>query len=131
MSSHTILVADDESALRHLVRVIVASPRRLVLEAADGASAWTLIQTHRPRVAVLDVIMPHRDGLELTRAIRADPALAATRVILLTGAREPATIARGRAAGANYIMIKPFSPRELLATVEACLVETEQRAAAV
>jgi DNA-binding response OmpR family regulator len=131
MNSHTILVADDEPALRHLVRVVVASPRRQVLEAADGDAAWTLIQTARPQVAVLDVIMPHRDGLELTRAIRADPALAATRVILLTGAGEPATIARGRAAGADYIIIKPFSPRDLRAAVEACLVETEQRAAAV
>ena len=123
MSSHTILVADDEPALRRLVRVIVASPRRLVLEAADGDSAWTLLQAGHPQVAVLDVIMPHRDGLELTRAIRADPALAATRVILLTGAGEPATIARGRAAGADRVITKPFSPRELLATVEACLAE--------
>ena len=131
MHSHTILVADDEPALRHLVRVIVASPRRRVLKAADGDSAWTLLQAGRPQVAILDVIMPHRDGLELTRAIRADPALAATRVILLTGAGEPATIARGRAAGADHIITKPFSPRELLATIEACLVETEQRAAAV
>ena len=131
MSAQTILIADDEPTLRHLVRVIVASPERLVLEAADGDAAWTLLQASHPRVALLDIIMPHRDGFAITRAIRADPALAATRVILLTGMGEPGTIARGRAAGADYVVIKPFSPARLLATIEACLAETEPGAATV
>jgi two-component system OmpR family response regulator len=131
MSTQTILIADDEPTLRHLVRVIVASPERHVLEAADGDAAWSLLQTGRPQVALLDVIMPHRDGIEVTRAIRADPALAATRVILLTGMGEPGAIARGRAAGADHIVTKPFSPARLLATIEACLKETEHGAATV
>jgi DNA-binding response OmpR family regulator len=121
MSAHTILVADNEASLRRLVRISIAAPERRVLEAADGDAAWTVLQDDHPQVALLDVIMPGRDGLALTRAIRADPALAATRVILLTGAGEPATLARGRAAGADHVLTKPFSPLQLRATIEACL----------
>jgi CheY-like chemotaxis protein len=121
MSAHTILVADNEASLRRLVRISIASPERRVLEAADGDAAWTLLQDGHPQVALLDIIMPGRDGLALTRAIRADPSLATTRVILLTGAGEPATLARGRAAGADHVLTKPFSPLQLRATIEACL----------
>ena len=65
--------------------------------------------------------MPGRDGLALTRAIRADSLLASTRVILLTGMRGADAIAAGHAAGANHYLTKPFSPLQLLATIEACV----------
>ena len=64
---------------------------------------------------------PGRDGLELTRAIRSDPALADTRVILLTARDQAFDVAAGRAAGADHYITRPFSPLELVRTVEECL----------
>jgi two-component system chemotaxis response regulator CheY len=120
---YTILIADDAATIRQLVHLTIASDAYLVLEAADGDEAWEILQTSRPDVALLDVGMPGRDGLALTRAIRADPLLAQTRVILLTGSQEPSAVAAGRAAGADHYLTKPFSPLELVATLEACLRE--------
>jgi two-component system chemotaxis response regulator CheY len=120
----TILLADDQDGVRQLVRMTIASDAYLILEAADGDEAWAILQIMRPDVALLDICMPGRDGFALTRAIRADPLLAETRVILLTGNQAPAHIAAGRAAGANHSLTKPFSPLQLVATIEKCLGPT-------
>ena len=68
---------------------------------------------HRPAVAVLDVSMPGLDGYEVTRRLRADPATAATRILLLSARVAPADRERGVAAGADDRLDKPFSPTEL------------------
>ena len=84
-----------------------------MLEASDGEAAWKLLMEHRPAVAVLDINMPGRTGLELTEAIRAESTLADTRVLLLSGdlrGDEPV-------GGADRAMRKPFSPAALLAAV--------------
>jgi CheY-like chemotaxis protein len=120
----TILLADDQDGIRHLVRLTIASEAYLILEAADGDEAWAILQIMRPDVALLDIRMPGRDGLALTRAIRADPLLEQTRVILLTGNKAPADLAAGRAAGADHYLTKPFSPLQLIAVLEACLGPT-------
>jgi CheY-like chemotaxis protein len=120
----TILLADDQDGVRHLVRLTIASDAYLILEAADGDEAWALLQIMRPDVALLDVGMPGRDDFALTRAIRADPLLASIPVILLTGNKNHADIAAGRAAGADHYLTKPFSPLELIATIEKCLGPT-------
>jgi CheY-like chemotaxis protein len=121
---YTILIADDYPGLRQLVHLTIASDAYLVLEAGDGDEAWEILQTCRPDVALLDVQMPRRDGLALTRAIRDDPLLAETRVILLTGLQGPEARAQGRAAGADHYLTKPFSPLQLIATIEKCLGKT-------
>ena len=92
-----------------------------VLEAGDGEAAWALLLAHHPRVAVLDVQMPGRDGLELTRAIRREPALDGTRVILLTAHAQQGAVRAGRAAGVDVYLTKPFSPLQVLAEVRAGL----------
>jgi DNA-binding response OmpR family regulator len=117
----TILITDNDPRLRHLVHLTIASDDYLVLEAADGDEAWQVLQTCRPDLAVLDVSMPGRGGLELTRAIRNDPPLADTRVILLTANDQEFDVVAGRAAGADHYVTKPFSPLQLVRTVEECL----------
>jgi CheY-like chemotaxis protein len=117
----TILITDDDPRLRYLVHLTIASEDYLVLEAADGDEAWQVLQTCRPDLAVLDVSTAGPSGLELTRAIRNDPALADTRVILLTANDQEADVAAGRAAGADHYIVKPFSPLQLVRTVEECL----------
>ena len=118
----TVLIADDEPSLRLLVSVTIASDQYRVLEAEDGDAAWDLLLQYRPAVALLDVAMPGRSGLDLTRAIRAQPELAATHVILLTAKAQAADLRAGREAGADHYLTKPFSPLELLTLLERTLV---------
>lgn len=117
----TVLVADDSRPMRELVRAMIECPDYRVIEAEDGNEAWDVLQTTRPDVAVLDVDMPCRTGLDLTRAIRSDPELDHMRVILLTGRSEPEDEATGRAAGADRYLTKPCAAKELVAALEACL----------
>lgn len=117
----TVLIADDEPSLRILVQATIASEQYRVVEAVDGDEAWRLLLEHKPAVALLDVQMPGRSGLELTRAIRSDASLAATHVILLTSQAQDSDIQRGLAAGADRYLTKPFSPLELLTVVEDAL----------
>ncbi len=117
----TILIADDEPSLRLLVKATIISDEYTVLEAADGEEAWQVLQDQQPAVALLDVAMPGRSGLELARAIKADATLASTYVILLTSRAQPSDVATGLATGADRYLTKPFSPLELLDAVEQAL----------
>jgi CheY-like chemotaxis protein len=121
VTQKTVLVADDEPSLRLLVSATIASDQYGVIEATDGDEAWRLLVEHRPEVALLDIQMPGRTGLELTRAIRADAALSGTYVILLTSKAQEADVQAGLAAGADRYLTKPFSPLELLTAVEEAL----------
>jgi CheY-like chemotaxis protein len=114
----TVLIADDEPSLRLLVSATIASDEYEVDE------AWGLIRRHRPSVVLLDVQMPGRTGLDLTRAIRDDPDLAKTSVILLTSKAQQADIQAGLDAGADRYLTKPFSPLELLRVVEQAVATT-------
>ncbi len=92
-----------------------------LIEAADGEEAWSLIQKHRPALVLLDVRMPGRTGLEILHAIKADPELTGTKVILLTASAQESDINAGLLAGADFYLTKPFSPRELLSKVDEAL----------
>ena len=117
----TVLIADDEPSLRLLVAATISSDQYTVLEAPDGDTAWRMLQEHRPALALLDVQMPGRSGLQLTRAIKSDPHLADIQVILLSSKTQAADIEAGLAAGADLYLTKPFSPLVLLTTVERAL----------
>jgi CheY-like chemotaxis protein len=117
----TVLIADDEPTMRLLVHATIESDDYKVIEAGDGNQAWTLIQQHKPALALLDVQMPGRSGLEILRSIRADPSLTGTRVILLTGTDRESDIEAGLMAGADFYLTKPFSPLDLITRVEEAL----------
>jgi CheY-like chemotaxis protein len=117
----TLLIADDEPMMRLLVTATLSSQTCRLIEAVDGDQAWTLLREHRPTLAILDVAMPGRTGLELMRAIRADPDLRATRVIILTASAGAATREALAEAGADHFLTKPFSPLELSALVSEVL----------
>jgi DNA-binding response OmpR family regulator len=109
-----VIVADDDADVRTLVAIAVArSGLELIEELDEGESAWEAIQTFAPELVVLDVSMPGKTGLELTRLIRADPQLEDTHVILLSAAVDEEAQRAGLEAGADEYMLKPFSPREL------------------
>lgn len=114
----SILVADDEPTLRRLLR-LTFGPEHRVSEAADGAEALRRLLADHPDLAILDVAMPVMDGLAVCRAARAEPSLAGLGIVVLTGY---ATGNDALAAGADRHIRKPFSPLELLATIEQVLV---------
>lgn len=117
----TVLIADDEPSLRLLVNATISSDEYAVVQACDGDEAWVMVQTHRPTVVLLDVQMPGRSGLEVARLIRAEPGLAGTKIILLTSKAQETDVRAGYEAGADRYLTKPFSPLELLDTVERAI----------
>ena len=120
----TILIVDDEPPILDLVRFTLEDAEVRVVEASDGVEALTLARRERPDLILLDVHMPRLDGLEACRQMRREPALARTPIVMLTAAGQEADRARGREAGADEYLTKPFSPLALLALVEALVPET-------
>ena len=117
----TVLIADDQPSNRMLASAIIGTEDYNVIEARDGVEAWTLIQEHRPSLVLLDVRMPGRTGLDILHAIKSDPKLAATKVILLTASAQESEISAGLAAGADSYLTKPFSPADLLSRLDEAL----------
>lgn len=113
-----LLIADDDPALRLLVAATLASEPYEVLEAATGLEALAVATNERPHIALLDLHMPGLNGLDVCRRIKEDPELQSVAVIMLTGAGAPADKEAGQAAGADDYLTKPFSPLDLLRTIE-------------
>jgi DNA-binding response OmpR family regulator len=105
-----VLVADDEPDIRDLVCLAVrkACPAE-VTAVADGTAALDAARLSPPDLAVLDVSMPGATGLEVCEALRADPATAAIRILLLSAGASLEDVARGLAAGADAYLAKPFA----------------------
>jgi CheY-like chemotaxis protein len=120
-SLRTVVIADDEPSMRLLVHATIESDDYKVVEAGNGTEAWALIQQHRPSLVLLDVQMPGKSGLEVLQLVKADPSLAATRVILLTAKAQESDVETGLIAGADFYLTKPFSPLDLLTRVEEAL----------
>jgi DNA-binding response OmpR family regulator len=121
MTAGTVLVAEDDEDILLLVATRLERDGFDVLTARTGMEALQLMREHRPQVAVLDIGMPPPDGLEVVRQIRADAALAGTRLVLLTAKARRTDVHLGLAAGADAYVSKPFSPAELSARVRALL----------
>ena len=108
-----VLVADDDEDILLLVATRLRRDGFEVVQARDGAEALAAARERRPAVAVLDVGMPVLDGLGALAEIRADPALAGLRVLLLTAKAQERDVRAGIEAGADGYVKKPFSPAEL------------------
>jgi DNA-binding response OmpR family regulator len=109
----TVVVADDKLELRKLIRITFAGDDCRIVEAANGLDAVRLIVSEKPRVALIDIMMPGIDGLEVCRRVRTDAAVAGTRLILVTARGQQADVLEGQKAGADDYIIKPFSPENL------------------
>ncbi len=116
-----VLVADDEPDIRRIVGIFLRRVGHEIVEAGDGLSAMTLMETLRPDAAVLDVMMPGMTGIELTRTIRSLPHLAPTPIIMLSARTLPHEVEEGMKCGANMYLSKPFSPSTLIAAVNRIL----------
>jgi CheY-like chemotaxis protein len=112
----TVLIADDDARIRRLLHATLRGGGHDVLEATDGERALAAVRAHRPAVAVLDVQMPGRSGLDVCRTVRADPQLRGIGVVIVSATAVPDDAER---AGADAFLPKPFSPLRLLATIDA------------
>jgi DNA-binding response OmpR family regulator len=117
----TVLIADDDGDIRELVAFKLAQKGYQVISTADGPAALAAVEAEPPDLAVLDVTMPGMSGLDVCRALRANPDTAGVAVILLTARAQEADVQAGFGSGADDYVLKPFSPRELLSRVEAVL----------
>jgi DNA-binding NarL/FixJ family response regulator len=111
-----VLIADDQTLLRATFRMLIeATPDMAVVgEAADGAEAVELTRAHRPAVVLMDIRMPRVNGLAATTTICADPALSATRVLILTTFETDEYVATALRAGAGGFLGKDVSAEALL-----------------
>jgi len=122
--SHPILVVDDEPQIARLVRDYLETAGYPVLLAFDGREALAAFRREKPRLVVLDLMLPQMDGLDVARVIRKESD---TPIIMLTARVEEADRLIGLELGADDYMTKPFSPRELVARVRAVLRRIEGR----
>lgn len=113
-----LLIADDESGIRSLVRMTLERDSYTILEASDGEEAIALAREFRPEVVLLDVMMPGLSGFDVCRALKGDPTTAEATVVLLTAKAQESDRAAGIAAGADDYFTKPFSPIALLRKID-------------
>lgn len=122
--ARAVLIVDDEQHIRLLIEQTLEELLDEGVElytAADGDEAMAAIAAQRPTLVFLDVMMPGRSGLDVCRAVRADPELAGAHIVLLTAKGQAQDRAEGLAAGADEFLTKPFDPDALLALARGVL----------
>ena len=116
-----VLCADDDEDILALVALRLERVGYRVARATNGDDALALARELKPDVAVVDVMMPRRSGLDVLRELRAGADTRELPVVLLSARAQDADVERGLAAGANAYLAKPFTARQLIATVEGLL----------
>jgi len=114
----TVLVVDDEVALAGVVAGYLEKEGFTAIQAHDGPTAVAMAQAHKPDLIVLDVMLPGFDGVEVCRQVR---QFTDAYIIMLTARDEEVDKIVGLSVGADDYLVKPFSPRELIARVRAML----------
>jgi adenylate cyclase len=123
----TILVVDDNEANRVYLRELLETQSYIVLEAVSAKEALKVLESSRPSLILLDIMMPEMSGLELSKILKADSQTRAIPIIFLTALGDSADIVRGFDAGAVDYIAKPFNIREILARIQTQLQLEQQR----
>ncbi|MBE9538589.1 MAG: phosphate regulon transcriptional regulator PhoB [Proteobacteria bacterium] len=124
MAQSTVLIVDDESAIRDMLRLALELADYCCLEADNIRDAYTLVVDERPDLVLLDWMLPGGSGIELLRRLKRDDTTRDIPVIMLTARTAEDNIVQGLDVGADDYVTKPFAPRELLARVKALLRRT-------
>ena len=120
-----ILAVDDE---RHIVRLVQVNLERAgyeVVTAFDGKEALEKVESERPDLVVLDVMMPYMDGFEVLQSLRKNQSTRDLPVIMLTAKAQDADVFRGWQSGVDCYLTKPFNPMELLTFVKRIFQDLE------
>ncbi len=120
-----ILIVDDEPNILVSLEYLMKREGYEVHLARDGQEAIEVLRRERPRLVLLDVMMPKKSGFEVCQEVRADESLKDTLVLMLTAKGRETDIAKGMGVGANAYVTKPFSTRELVQKVSE-LLETSK-----
>jgi len=121
MSGKTILLVEDEAAIREMVSLALERAGFTVWQAEDGTEAERLLVDVMPDLMLLDWMLPGLSGIELARRLRRDEVTREVPIIMLTARSEEDDTIRGLESGVDDYMTKPFSPRELIARINALL----------
>ena len=121
MTAPLVLLAEDDDDVRALAELVLRGEGYEVVAVADGQAALDAAAERTPAVAVLDVSMPRLNGLEAARRLRERPATRSIPIMLLTARVTESDRARGREAGVDAQLDKPFSPAVLAERVRALL----------
>jgi CheY-like chemotaxis protein len=122
MKKKIILIVEDQSDIRKLIRMTLECGPYEVHEVDNGDAAIHMVQAFRPDLVLLDVMMPGTlDGYQVCARIKKDPQSSHTPVLMLTARGKDADLQMGEAVGANGYLTKPFSPLELIDTVSVLL----------
>jgi two-component system alkaline phosphatase synthesis response regulator PhoP len=116
-----ILVVDDDKQIVRLLRTYLEQSGYQAFVAYDGESALHIIRRERPDLVLLDLMLPNRDGWEVTRVVRGDDSLQGLPLIMLTARADDQDKIVGLELGADDYVTKPFNPREVVARVRAVL----------
>jgi len=117
----TILVVDDEKDIRDLITLNLQREGFAFIEAEDGLQAVKIAREAEPDLVILDLMLPHRDGISVCRGLRSDSRTREIPVIMLTARGKLAEKISGLETGADDYIVKPFSPRELMLRVRNLL----------
>jgi two-component system phosphate regulon response regulator PhoB len=121
MSLATVLIVDDEAAIRDMINLALENAGFTCLQASNAPDAHSLIVDQKPDIVLLDWMMPHTSGLELARRLRREELTATLPIIMLTAKGEEDNKVQGLETGVDDYLTKPFSPRELIARIKALL----------
>jgi two-component system cell cycle response regulator DivK len=119
--SKKILVVEDQEDNLQIMRDLLTSAGFEIIEAKDGEAGVKTAIAERPDLILMDIQLPLLDGYEATRRIKADPALTATPIIVVTSYALSGDDIKARDAGCDAYVPKPFSPRQLLAKIREFL----------
>ena len=135
MPQANIVVIEDEADIRELLSYNLEREGYSVHQAEDGEAGLSIIKENKPRLVLLDLMLPGIDGIEVCRRLRANEDTSTLPIIMLTAKSEEIDVVLGLEVGADDYLSKPFSPRELLARIKAVLrrrsTETESESATV
>ncbi|MDN3511798.1 MAG: response regulator [Candidatus Jettenia sp.] len=121
MPKEKILIVDDEQDLVKLIRYHLEKDGYKVLSASNGEDALFMARRERPELIVLDLMLPGIDGLEVCKKLKTTPELTTIAIVMLTAKGEESDITVGLKLGADDYITKPFSPKELIARIQAVL----------
>ena len=119
--SATILIADDEPNILISLEYLMKRECYVVHVARDGQEALDALRREKPRLVLLDVMMPRKSGFEVCQELRADEAIRDTLVLMLTAKGRDTDVAKGMGVGADGYMTKPFSTKDLVQKVRELL----------
>jgi DNA-binding response OmpR family regulator len=119
--TRTVLVVDDEDSITLSLRHLMKREGFAVTVARDGEEAIDAIAAAPPDLVLLDVMIPKRDGYDVCQTIRANPAWASVKIVMVSAKGREIEVEKGLALGADAYVTKPFSTRELAEKVKALL----------